>query len=104
MPGKILVTGASGFIGSHCILDLLEHGYKVRGTVRDRNRAKQVRDTLIEHHEGGRVYVSLAAPFFSAAALASSKSVKDFLMQSSKKFASGNISRQLVNEIVMRPQ
>ena len=52
MPGKILVTGASGFIASHCILDLLQHGYEVRGTVRDRNRAKEVRDVLVEHHEG----------------------------------------------------
>ncbi len=52
MPGKILVTGASGFIASHCILDLLEHGYQVRGTVRNRNRAEQVRDVLMKHHEG----------------------------------------------------
>ena len=52
MPGKILVTGASGFIASHCILDLLQHGYEVRGTVRNRNRAKEVRDILVKHHEG----------------------------------------------------
>ncbi len=52
MPGKILVTGASGFIASHCILDLLQHGYEVRGTVRNRNRAKEVRDILVKHHAG----------------------------------------------------
>lgn len=52
MAVKLLVTGASGFIGSHCILDLLQHGYEVRGTVRNRNRAKQVRDILVKHHEG----------------------------------------------------
>jgi nucleoside-diphosphate-sugar epimerase len=30
----VLVTGASGYIAGHCIRDLLEHGYRVRGTVR----------------------------------------------------------------------
>jgi len=31
---RVLVTGATGFIASHCIRNLLEHGYLVRGTVR----------------------------------------------------------------------
>jgi nucleoside-diphosphate-sugar epimerase len=31
---RVLVTGATGFIAGHCIAELLEHGYAVRGTVR----------------------------------------------------------------------
>ena len=31
----ICVTGASGFIATHLVEQLLEKGYKVRGTVRD---------------------------------------------------------------------
>ena len=31
---KVLVTGGSGFIGSHCILGLLAAGHRVRATVR----------------------------------------------------------------------
>jgi dihydroflavonol-4-reductase len=31
---RILVTGASGYIGGHCVVDLLRRGYRVRGTVR----------------------------------------------------------------------
>ena len=38
-PGKVLVTGASGFAAGHCISDLLAHGYDVRGTVRNLRRA-----------------------------------------------------------------
>jgi len=30
----VLVTGATGYIAGHCIRDLFEHGYRVRGTVR----------------------------------------------------------------------
>jgi len=33
-PGKILVTGASGFLGVHVVKSLVEKGYFVRGTVR----------------------------------------------------------------------
>lgn len=32
--GKVLVTGASGFIASHVINELLRKGYNVVGTVR----------------------------------------------------------------------
>ncbi|HEX2403930.1 MAG TPA: SDR family oxidoreductase, partial [Acidimicrobiia bacterium] len=36
----VLVTGASGFIGSHIVQQLLEGGYRVRGTVRDPVKAR----------------------------------------------------------------
>ena len=40
---KVLVTGASGFIGSHCIIDLIDHGYQVVGTIRDMTRESGLR-------------------------------------------------------------
>ncbi len=43
---KVLVTGGSGFIGSHCILQLLAAGHEVRTTVRDLKREKDVRAML----------------------------------------------------------
>jgi nucleoside-diphosphate-sugar epimerase len=42
----VLVTGGSGFIGSHCILDLQAAGYGVRTTVRTPDREATVRELL----------------------------------------------------------
>jgi len=42
----VLVTGGSGFIGSHCIVALRNAGYRVRTTVRSLDRDTQVRAML----------------------------------------------------------
>jgi nucleoside-diphosphate-sugar epimerase len=42
----VLVTGGSGFIGSHCILQLLAAGHEVRTTVRNLKREGDVRALL----------------------------------------------------------
>jgi dihydroflavonol-4-reductase len=47
MSGElVLVTGGSGFIGAHCILQLLNAGYRVRTTVRSLQREADVRAML----------------------------------------------------------
>ena len=44
----VLVTGGSGFIASHCIVQLLNAGYRVRTTVRSLAREPDVRAMLKE--------------------------------------------------------
>jgi nucleoside-diphosphate-sugar epimerase len=44
----VLVTGGSGFIGCHCILQLLAAGHEVRTTVRSLKREGEVRAMLKE--------------------------------------------------------
>jgi nucleoside-diphosphate-sugar epimerase len=47
MSGElVLVTGGSGFIGAHCIVQLLGAGYRVRTTVRSLKRESYVRAML----------------------------------------------------------
>lgn len=49
MADKVLVTGASGFIATHCIIQLLEKGYHVRGTLRSMSRAESIREIIAKH-------------------------------------------------------
>lgn len=49
MPTTTLVTGASGFIAQQLILDLLEQGHRVRGTVRSHAKGESLRSALLRH-------------------------------------------------------
>jgi dihydroflavonol-4-reductase len=46
---KVLVTGISGFIARQCAIELLTHGYAVRGTVRSLKRGDELRGSLAAH-------------------------------------------------------
>ncbi|WP_374356389.1 NAD-dependent epimerase/dehydratase family protein [Chitinimonas sp.] len=45
----VLITGISGFIAKHCAIEMLNHGYRVRGTVRSSAKADEVRATLAKY-------------------------------------------------------
>lgn len=46
MTSPILVTGASSFVGIHTIIQLLEQGYSVRGTIRSLEKEAEVREAV----------------------------------------------------------
>ena len=49
----VLVTGASGFIALHCVVQALEAGYGVRGTLRTPSREAEVRETVARQADAG---------------------------------------------------
>jgi nucleoside-diphosphate-sugar epimerase len=46
---RVLVTGATGFIALHCVQQLLDAGYTVRGTARSASAGAKIRDVLKPH-------------------------------------------------------
>ena len=47
---KVLVTGATGYIGLHCVQQLLNQGYAVNGSVRTPERKEEVFEALQKHN------------------------------------------------------
>jgi len=46
---KVLLTGASGYIGKHICLQLLSSGFEVRASVRNTAKAEEVRSAMTAH-------------------------------------------------------
>jgi dihydroflavonol-4-reductase len=46
---KVLLTGITGFVGSHTAIQLLEQGYHVIGTLRDMKRVDSIKRTIEKH-------------------------------------------------------
>ena len=42
----VLVTGVTGFIGLHCVHQLIQAGHHVHGTLRSKSREHEVRESL----------------------------------------------------------
>ena len=50
MSGKVLLTGISGFVAKHVAIELLNSGFEVLGTVRNKNSIDQTKKTLEENN------------------------------------------------------
>lgn len=59
---QVLVTGGTGFLGAHCIAQLITEGYRVRTTARSAGREAEVRKllTVAGVDPGDRLSVSVA--------------------------------------------
>jgi nucleoside-diphosphate-sugar epimerase len=88
MSGElVLVTGGSGFIGAHCILQLLDAGYRVRTTVRSLDREPQVRAMLkVGGVDAGGALSFAAADLMSDAGWIEAASGCDFVLHVASPF------------------
>ncbi|MEO0339673.1 MAG: aldehyde reductase [Bacteroidota bacterium] len=46
---KVLLTGVTGFLGSHTTIQLLNKGYQVLGTLRSISRAEEIKSVIAQH-------------------------------------------------------
>ncbi|MFL2886854.1 MAG: NAD-dependent epimerase/dehydratase family protein [Candidatus Pelagibacter sp.] len=49
MTKKVLLTGVSGWIAKHTAIELLNSGYEILGTVRDKNLIEQTKETISKY-------------------------------------------------------
>ncbi|MBI5943553.1 MAG: aldehyde reductase [Chloroflexi bacterium] len=63
----ILVTGASGFVAIHAVVQLLQQGYQVRGTVRTLSREAELRSTIAKYAQADERLEILSADLEQAA-------------------------------------
>ncbi|KAK1751953.1 NAD(P)-binding protein [Echria macrotheca] len=62
-PGSwVLVTGATGWLATHIIKQFLERGYKVRGTVRDVQKASWLTTDLFKSAQDSGSFQVIAVP------------------------------------------
>lgn len=84
MSGEfVLVTGGSGFVGAHCIVRLLEGGYRVRTTVRSLAREAEVRAMI---GAGGQAASFAAADLMSDAGWPEAMAGCDFVLHVASPF------------------
>jgi len=76
----VLVTGGSGFIGAHCLVQLLNAGHEVRTTVRSLKRESDVRDMVKEGGASGDHLSVLAADLTSDTGWKDAVSGCDFVL------------------------
>ncbi|HEY1531012.1 MAG TPA: aldehyde reductase [Galbitalea sp.] len=97
----VLVTGGSGFIAGHCILELLEEGYRVRTTVRSLAREEAVRPILEDagmKNGGGLTFV--AADLTNDAGWAEAVAGCDFVLHVASPVLVGRVDNE---DQVIRP-
>jgi nucleoside-diphosphate-sugar epimerase len=87
---QVLVTGGSGFIGGHCILQLLAAGHRVRTTVRNLAREPEVR-TLLKRGgvDAGALLSFVAADLTADAGWAQAVEGCDYVLHVASPFPAG---------------
>lgn len=83
---KVLLTGITGFLGSHTAIQLLEKGYHVTGTMRSLSRKDEIQDILKKHTNNIQNLVIAEADLLDANAWNNLTTDKDFVMHIASPF------------------
>jgi dihydroflavonol-4-reductase len=82
----VLVTGGSGFVASHCILELHRAGYGVRSTLRSLDRAAALEEVLRRAHGKGVPVQWVVAALEDAAAWPAAMAGVEFVLHVASPF------------------
>ena len=86
---RVLVTGATGFIAGHVILQLLNAGHEVRGTARSAGSAARLNETLSQYAGRSIVIELVAANLERDDGWAEAVAGMDFVQHVASPFPSG---------------
>jgi nucleoside-diphosphate-sugar epimerase len=86
----VLVTGGTGFLGSHCIVRLLASGYRVRTTLRSPSRQDEVRAMVREGGADDSALQFAQAELESDAGWAEAVSDCDYVIHAASPFPASN--------------
>ena len=89
MGETVLVTGGSGFVGSHCLVAALREGFRVRTTVRTLTRADEVRAMVTAGGQDGGAVEFLAADLTSDAGWPEAVAGVDYVLHVASPFPVG---------------
>ena len=91
----VLVTGGSGFIAGHCILQLLERGYRVRTTIRSLAKEPAVREVLADAGMvHGDALAFVAADLLDDAGWADAVAGVDFVLHVASPVQPGHVENE----------
>jgi len=82
----VLVTGGSGYLGGWCVVELLRRGYRVRTTVRNLAREKEVRASIAPQVDPGDRLMVVAADLLDDAGWAEAVSGCDYVLHVASPF------------------
>jgi nucleoside-diphosphate-sugar epimerase len=85
----VLVTGGSGFIGSHAILQALAAGHEVRATLRNLHRERELRTLLAANGADGARLRFFAADLLQDAGWAEAAAGADYVLHIASPFPAG---------------
>ncbi len=86
---KVLVTGVTGFVGSHTAIALLNKGYQVVGSLRSMKRAEAIKSVIAGHTSNSQNLSFVEADLLDTDAWGKATQDIDYVMHVASPFILG---------------